>query len=374
MNAVTKPDSFPLPRMEDCKDAVGSARFVSKFDLLKGYWQVPLISAFITPSGLYSYRVMSSGLRNAPATFQRLMHGVVTGLEGIAVYLDDVVVYSDTWEQHMDRIHVPLQEANLTINLAKCHFARATAVYLGKVVGQGQVKPVRAKVQAIDQFPPPVSKTELRRFLGMVGYYKSFSPNFSTVVAPLTGLLEQKVKFEWSSACHQPFDQVKILLSTAPVLAAPRLDQLFKLQADASQVGAGGVLMQTDSEGVDRPVSYFSRKFNRHQLNYSTIEKEALALVWALQHFDVYVGGGVHPVVVYSDHNPLTFLHSLQSPSQRLMRWKLFLQPYNLSIWHIRGVDNVIADALSRVPEGSERARYSLPFLNLLINVYIVTL
>ena len=196
VNAVTKPDSFPLPRMEDCVDAMGSARFVSKFDLLKGYWQVLLtpcaqeISAFITPSGLYSYRVMSFGLLNAPATFQRLMNGVVAGLEGIAVYLDDVVVYSDTWEQHMDRIHVPLQEANLTINLAKCHFARATAVYLGKVVGQGQVKPVRAKVQAIDQFPPPVSKTELRRFLRMVGYYRSFCPNFSTVVAPLTGLLQ----------------------------------------------------------------------------------------------------------------------------------------------------------------------------------------
>ena len=108
---VTKPDSFPLPRMEDCVDAVGSARFVSKFDLLKGYWQVPLtpraqeISAFITPSGLYSYKVMSFGLRNAPATFQRLMNGVVAGLEGVAVYLDDVVVYSDTWEQHIDRIH-----------------------------------------------------------------------------------------------------------------------------------------------------------------------------------------------------------------------------------------------------------------------------
>ena len=199
VNAVTKPDYFPLPRREDCVDAVGSARFVSKFDLLKGYWQVLLtpcaqeISAFITPSGLYSYRVMSFGLLNAPATFQRLMNGVVAGLEGIAVYLDDVVVYSDTWEQHMDHIHalfVRLQEANLMINLAKCDFARATVTYLGKVVGQGQVKPVRAKVQAIDQFPPPVSKTELRRFLRMVGYYRSFCPNFSTVVAPLTGLLQ----------------------------------------------------------------------------------------------------------------------------------------------------------------------------------------
>lgn len=132
-------------------------------------------------------------------------------------------------------------------------------------MGQGQVTPV----SAIDQFPPPVSKNELRGFLGTVGYYRGFCPNFSTVVPQLTNLLQQKVKFEWSSACQQAFNQVKMLLSTAPVLAAPRLDQpyIYILQVDASQVGAGGVLMQSDSKGVDRPVSYFSRKFNRHQLN-----------------------------------------------------------------------------------------------------------
>lgn len=132
-----------------------------------------------------------------------------------------------------------------------------------------------------------------------------------------------------------------MLLSTEPVLAAPQLDQPFKLQVDASQVGAGAVLLQTDEKDIDRPVCYFSKKFNRYQFNYSTIEKEALASIWALQHFDVYWGEGAHPVVVYSDHNPLTFLHSLQNPNQRLMRWALFLQPYHLQIHHIRGVDNV---------------------------------
>ncbi len=133
------------------------------------------------------------------------------------------------------------------------------------------------------------------------------------------------------------------------VLAAPRLDMPFKLQADASQVGAGAVLLQTGENGLDYPVSFFSRKFNTYQKNYSVIEKEALSLIWALQFFDVYVGGGM-PIEVFSDHNPLTFLHSLQSPSQRLMRWILFLQPYNLIVRHIKGTDNVVADALSRVP------------------------
>ncbi|KAL2076463.1 hypothetical protein ACEWY4_027927 [Coilia grayii] len=359
VNRVTKPDSFPLPRMEDCVDRVGSAQFVSKFDLLKGYYQVPLtpraqeISAFITPSGLYSYNVMSFGLRNAPSTFQRLMNRVIAGLEGCAVYLDDAVTYSNTWEEHLSHVRALFQRllaAKLTVNLAKCEFARATVVYLGKVVGQGQVCPVRAKVQAIDKFPPPTTKKELMRFLGMVGYYRSFCANFSSVVSPLTSLLKKDARFEWTDVCQSAFENAKLLLSTAPVLAAPRLDMPFQIQVDASQVGAGAVLLQSDDNGVDRPVCYFSRKFNKHQLNYSVIEKEALALVWALQHFDVYVGGGVRPVVVYSDHNPLTFLHSLQNPNQRLMRWALFLQPYQLDIRHIRGVENIMADALSRCP------------------------
>ena len=186
------------------------------------------------------------------------------------------------------------------------------------------------------------------RFLGMVGYYRAFCKDFSTVVAPLTSLLSAKAKFEWSPLCQQVFEEVKFLISSAPVLAAPRMGEPFKLQVDASKLGAGAVLLQTGEDGMDHPVSFFSRKFNSYQLNYSIVEKEALALIWALQHFEVYVGGGVEPLVVYTDHNPLTFLHSLQNPNQRLMRWCLFLQPYNLDIRHIRGVENVFADALSR--------------------------
>lgn len=166
-------------------------------------------------------------------------------------------------------------------------------------------------------------------------------------------MLKNSVKFVWSVNCQKAFDNVKLLLTTAPVLAAPRLDRPFTIQVDASQIGAGAVLLQTGETGLDHPVSFFSRKFNTYQKNYSVIEKEALSLIWALQHFDVSVGGGL-PVEVYSDHNPLTFLHSLQSPSQRLMRWILFLQPYSLSVKHIKGSDNVVADALSRAPDHTE--------------------
>nr|XP_055062771.1 uncharacterized protein LOC129445823 [Misgurnus anguillicaudatus]XP_055062772.1 uncharacterized protein LOC129445823 [Misgurnus anguillicaudatus] len=268
LNAITKPDVFPLPRMEDCVDQVGTANFVSKLDLLKGYWQVPLtprareVTSFITSSGLYSYSVMSFGLRNAPATFQRLMNRVIYGLEGCAVYLDDVIVFSETWEQHLVRLRAlltRLTEACLTVNLAKCEFAKATVRYLGKEVGQGKVRPVQAKVLAIQQFPSPSTKKELMRFLGMVGYYRGFCPNFSTVVSPLTDLLKNSVKFDWSENCQRAFENVKLLLTTVPVLAAPRLDMPFKLQVDASQVGAGAVLLQTGENGLDYPVSFFSR-------------------------------------------------------------------------------------------------------------------
>lgn len=154
-------------------------------------------------------------------------------------------------------------------------------------------------------------------------------------MAPFTNLLKAGTKFIWSPECQSAFDEVKTLCST-PVLAAPRLGEPFQLQGDASNVSAGAVLMQADVNGVVRTVSYFSKKFKPYQLQYSVIEKEAFALVWALQRFDVYVGSG-GLLVVYTDHNPLTFLRSLQNTNQRLMRWALFLQPYQLNIQHIRG-------------------------------------
>uniref|UniRef100_A0A3B5QLU2 Gypsy retrotransposon integrase-like protein 1 n=1 Tax=Xiphophorus maculatus TaxID=8083 RepID=A0A3B5QLU2_XIPMA len=355
VNSITKTDSYPLPRMDDCIDQIGNAKFISKIDLLKGYWQVPLtkraqeIAAFITPTGLYSYNVMPFGLKNAPATFQRLMNKVVGCLEGCSVYLDDIVVYSNSWSSHLEQLTTlfdRLVDARLTVNLAKCEFARATVIYLGHQVGQGKVCPVKAKVEAIEKYPPPTTKKELMKFLGLVGYYRAFCRNFSTVVAPLTDLLKSNVKYIWSSVCQQAFEDVKRMLCDSPVLLAPDMNKSFKLQVDASHVGAGGVLLQMDVFSIERPVSFFSRKFNRHQLNYSVIEKETLALIWSLQHFEVYVGSG--PLTVFTDHNPLTFLNSFRCPNQRLVRWSLFLQSFSLDIRHIKGKDNVIADALSR--------------------------
>ena len=357
LNNVTKADTYPIPRIDDCIDKIGTAKYVSKFDLLKGFWQIPLterakeVSAFVTPKGLYQYKVMPFGMRNSPATFQRLINSVIAEIPGCEGYIDDVVIYSDTWEEHlaiMRKFFDRLSDAKLTINLLKSEFGCGHVTYLGHVVGQGQVKPVDAKVEAISMFPQPTSKKHVMRFLGMAGYYRKFCPNFSTITEPLTRLLQKNSKFHWTDQCQFAFEQLKAMLQRAPVLSAPDFTRPFKLAVDASDVAAGGVLLQEDHDGIDHPVCYFSKKFDQHQKNYSTIEKECLALILALQHFNVYVSSTEVPLLVYSDHNPLVFLHKLKDKNQRLLRWSLILSEYNMTISHIKGRDNLIADCLSR--------------------------
>lgn len=183
----------------------------------------------------------------------------------------------------------------------------------------------------------------------MAGYYRSYCRNFSSIVSPLTNLLSPKLDYVWTPDCQIAFDSVKALLTHAPILAAPDFSVPFKLEVDASAVGAGAVLLQTGEDGIDHPIAYFSRKFNRHQTNYSTIEKETLALLLALQHFEVYVGSASLPVVVYTDHNPLVFLSRMFNHNQRLMRWALLVQDFNLDIRHKKGSENILADTLSRL-------------------------
>ena len=274
VNDKTKSDSFPIPRIADCIDQIGNAKFVSTFDMLKGYWQVPLtqrareISAFVTPSGLYQYKVMPFGMKNAPATFQRMVNKLVRDIDGCEGYIDDVVIFSDNWSDHIcqiERFFQIMREAKLTINLMKSEFGKATVKYLGHIVGQGQVRPLDAKIQTIVKYPIPTSRKELARFLGMAGYYRNFCLNFSDIAAPLTNLLSKKVKFVWTDDCQLAFDKVKLLFQKSPVLKSPDYEKPFKLIIDSSDVGTGSVLVQEASDGLDHPVSYFSKKFLKYQ-------------------------------------------------------------------------------------------------------------
>ena len=357
VNSITKTDTFPIPRIDDCIDNIGHAKYVTKFDLLKEFWQIPMtdnakeISAFVIPDGLFQYKVMPFGMKNSPATFQRLVNSLISSLDGCKAYIDDAIIYSKEWQQHLQIIRTffdRLSEAKLTVNLAKSEFCHANLTFLGHIVGQGQVKPVEAKVEAISDFPVPTGKRQLMRFLGMAGYYRKFCNNFSVIAEPLTNLLGKRVKYVWTDDCQKSFDKLKAILKSAPVLLAPSFNKEFKLAIDASDVGAGSVLLQEDDNGVDHPVCYFSKKFNKHQRNYSTIEKECLSLILALQHFEVYLASSVAPIVIFSDHNTLTFIHKMKNKNQRLLRCSLMLQEQNLDIRHIKGKYNIIPDALSR--------------------------
>lgn len=195
------------------------------------------------------------------------------------------MIYSSDWHENFSirTIFQRLVNASLTVNLAKCEFGKATITYPRKVVGQGQVQPVDAKVCAIVDFPVPTTRRELHRFLGMAGYYWNFWRNFSTIVHPLTSLLSPANDLIWSDSCQHGFDSIKTMLLSTSVLAAPNFSRPFKLEGNRSALGTGAVLLQEDDSGLDHPICYFSCKFNKHQINYSTIEKEALGHLLALQ-------------------------------------------------------------------------------------------
>ena len=194
----------------------------------------------------------------------------------------------------------------------------------------------------------PSNKREIRKFLGAAGYFRKFVRNFSEITTPLTDLLRKGEKFAWNSKCQKAFDQIKAIFISKPVLKTPDFDNPFILSIDASDRGIGAILEQRDSDGVKHPVAYFSKKLTKCQSKYSTIEEEALALIISLQHFEVYLSMGNRLIEVWTDHNPLLFIHRFKNKNQRLTRWSLYLQEWNLVVKHVRGVENVLPDILSR--------------------------
>jgi hypothetical protein len=357
VNDITQPDAFPLPRIEDLIDKIGKAKYLTKIDLSRGYWQVPMdeeaipISAFVTPHGQFQWKFMPFGLRNAPGTFQRLVKQVLTGLEMFTgAYLDDIVIFSNSWHEHLKHIQMVfdrIRKAGLTLKKAKCVFATAEVEYLGHTVGLGKVAPRLAKVEAILKFPRPADRKQLRSFLGIAGYYRKFIPHFAEIAACLTNLLRKGSKFVWTDDAHKAFVDIKSRLASRPILRPPDFSRPFAIAVDASAVAIGANLLQV-IDGVEHPLCYFSKRLNSHQQNYATIEKEALALILAVRMFSVYFSS--HPVTVYSDHSPLQFLKTMANFNQKLLRWSLELQQYNLNIVHRPGRLNLIPDVLSRMP------------------------
>lgn len=359
VNQITKGETYPLPRHDDLIDQVGQAPFITTLDLSKGYWQIALtprareISAFSTPFGQYEFLTMPFGLKLAPMTFQRAMNQLLEGLSDFAVaYLDDISIRSRTWEEHVAHLQVVfdrLERAGLTLNANKCVIGSSSVKYLGYQVGSGVVTPVSAKVDAILQIPIPTSKTDIRSFLGSVGFYRRFIPRYSELAAPLTDLLKGgrrgDISLKWTPHCTVAFEKLRSILAQLPSLKTPDFNQPFEIYTDASEVGISGVLVQIHEE-VPYPVGYYSRKLLDRESRYSTVEKELLAIMAALDHFHVYVGFG--PLTVHSDHRPLVWLRQCTTANQRVLRWALALSEYDIRVEHIKGSENVLADMLSR--------------------------
>ncbi|MGH0117755.1 UNVERIFIED_CONTAM: hypothetical protein FKN15_039051 [Acipenser sinensis] len=367
VNAISKFDAYPMPRVDELLDRLGKARYLSTLDLTKGYWQIPLESssrektAFATPDGLFHFQTMPFGLHGAPATFQRLMDRVLSPHHQYAsAYIDDVVIFSSTWEEHLVRLASVLQslrEAGLTANLGKCAFGHQETQYLGFIMGNGRVKPVTTKVQALVDAPVPRTKAQVRSLLGLAGYYRRFIPEFATIVSPLTDLTKKSAPnlVKWTGQCQGAFDLIKQLLSQAPALISPDFNREFLLQTDASDVGLGAVLSQ-EVDGVEHPVLYLSRKLLPRERNYAVIEKECLAIKWAVDSLRYYLLG--RPFTLVTDHAPLKWLHTMRDTNARITRWSLALQPFNFVVKHRAGKEHLNADFFSR--EGGQLGKLGL--------------
>ena len=356
MNRVAKFDAYPMPRVEEVFEGMGTASVVSILDLAKGYWQIPLTpesrekTAFTTPFGLFEFEVMPFSLHNAAATFQRTMNHVLRRCQEFTqAYIDDIGVFSHNWQEHLrhfQEVFDQIQQAGLTVKLKKCRFGQDNTRYLGHVIGDGEVQPDPEKVRSVQNYPKPKTKKDVRSFLGLAGYYRRFIPGFTTVAAPLTQLTKmgQPSLVNVDQPCQKAFTHLKEVLMTRPVLQVADPGKPFLLQTDASDYGLGAVLSQEDAKDEEHPVAFASRKLFPREMNYSVIEKECLAIVWALTYFNVYLEG--QPVTVQTNHKPLAWLQKMKNANGHLTRWALVVQSYRIMMSHQKGCDNGNADRL----------------------------
>ena len=257
------------------------------------------------------------------------MDSLLRDLESIAVaYIDDIIIHSETWEEHL--IHIKavlsqLREHKLTVKSVKCKFGMRECEYLGHIVGNGQVKPDPKKIIAVENFPKLTTKKQVRGFLGLTGYYRKFIASYASIAIPLTDLTKKALpdKVNWTPECERAFSELKRVLTETPILRNPDFDKEFILQTDASDRGVGGVLSQLDDEGNDRLISYFSRKLLPREEKYSTIEKECLAIKLGVEAYKVYLIG--RRFTVQTDHRSLVWLNKLKEKNSRLTRWSLAL-------------------------------------------------
>ena len=358
VNAITQPDPYQMPLIEEILDRLAAAKFISKVDLNKGFHQIPISkedwskTAFCTPWGKYEFCVMPFGLRNGPAVFQRLMDQLLHEDKEIAqVYIDDIAIFSDNWVSHckdIDTVLGRLREAGLTANTSKCKWGQTKCEFLGHIVGEGKITPAESKVKVIRDFGQPKTKRQVRKFLGLTGYYRKFVPNYAEHSFHLTQATRKTApeRVVQTDALREEILYLKDVLCALPSLTLPLVDDMFLLQTDASGVGLGAVLSVVRS-GKELPIAFYSRKLQPRERNYSASELEGLAVVTAVMKFDAYLV--THPFIVETDHKALQFLNSAHHANGRIARWAMKLQPFTFSVRYRPGSQHINADSLSRL-------------------------
>lgn len=363
VNDITPSEPTPMPIISETIQDLGAATVFSCLDLKSGYWQIPMseeskaMTAFSTPDGgHYEFNVMPFGLRNAPATFQRLMsQQVLAGYlrEFVHVYLDDIIVFSRSHEEHLEhlaRVFERLQQHGLVLSQKKCQFAKRDLQYLGLHVYGETTSPTANHLRQIADCAQPTSRTELRSFIGLCNWVRDYVPRFAETVAPLTDMLSAKKKWCWTTTMSTALEKVRAAFREPIHLHRPVPDRPFVLQTDASGVGIAAVLFQPgDSEDQRRIVSFASARLKDAERRYHVNEQECLALIWAIKRYRPLLEG--RRFTVKTDSQALTWLQRFKDTKAKLLRWTLLLQEFDFQIEHCPGKLNELPDVLSRDPD-----------------------
>jgi len=358
LNTVTRKDVYPLPRIDDCLDAMSSATLFSTFDLRSSYHQVEVApqdrdkTTFICPRGMYRFCTMPFGLCNAGATFQRLMDVVMSGLhlDVCLVYLDDIILFSRTVDEHLERlvrVLGRLRSAGLKLKPEKCSLLQRSVSFLGHVVSGEGIATDPKKIEIVTEWPVPTSVKEVRSFLGLAGYYRRFVKGYANIAAPLHALTKKDHPFEWTDKTQKAFEMLRDALTSPPILAMPNDNDDFILDTDACDHTIGAVLSQVQ-EGTERVIAYASRTLDKREINYCITRKELLAIVYSLRYFKQYLMG--RHFKIRTDHAPLTWLRHTPDPIGQQARWLEIMEEYDFQVEHRPGVKHVNADAISRRP------------------------